>query len=222
MYHSLLKDNINFLYWYSNIHYLFLNSSFLFFFTFRMTKLYDYPKHGCPFRKGKRYFYYHNTGLQNQRWNIFNFYLVWIYITLSSFTTVFVFKFWIWIWMFSIDFIDIAFFAKHSGFISWMTHHLINCPSSICNKVEFLREISLLNILTHAFVEVWFRQGLLIRDLNAHLKMGNVYFVFVPNFSSTDLFWIWHSLYISKSRYPLELSKSSISTWINHLLWWKK
>jgi len=32
----------------------------------RMTKLYDYPKHGCPFRKGKRYFYYHNTGLQNQ------------------------------------------------------------------------------------------------------------------------------------------------------------
>ncbi|XP_066930908.1 prolyl endopeptidase-like [Clytia hemisphaerica] len=32
----------------------------------RMTKLYDYPKHGCPFRRGNRYFYYHNTGLQNQ------------------------------------------------------------------------------------------------------------------------------------------------------------
>uniref|UniRef100_A0A4W3JN66 Prolyl endopeptidase n=1 Tax=Callorhinchus milii TaxID=7868 RepID=A0A4W3JN66_CALMI len=32
----------------------------------RMTELYDYPKYSCPSRKGKRYFYFHNTGLQNQ------------------------------------------------------------------------------------------------------------------------------------------------------------
>ena len=155
MYHSLLKDNNNFLYWYSNIHYLFLNSSFLFFFTFRMTKLYDYPKHGCPFRKGKRYFYYHNTGLQNQRWNIFNFYLVWIYISLSSLTTVFVFKFWIWIWMFSIDFIDIAFFAKHSGFISWMTHHLINCPLKHLPFVIKLNSLGRYHYLTFSHMHLW-------------------------------------------------------------------
>ncbi|XP_048469072.1 prolyl endopeptidase-like [Rhincodon typus] len=32
----------------------------------RMTELFDYPKYGCPCRKGKRYFYFHNSGLQNQ------------------------------------------------------------------------------------------------------------------------------------------------------------
>eukprot|EP00061_Rhincodon_typus_P010749 g35273.t1 len=31
-----------------------------------MTELFDYPKYGCPCRKGKRYFYFHNSGLQNQ------------------------------------------------------------------------------------------------------------------------------------------------------------
>ncbi|XP_037056413.1 prolyl endopeptidase [Peromyscus leucopus] len=33
----------------------------------RMTELYDYPKYSCHFKKGKRYFYFYNTGLQNQR-----------------------------------------------------------------------------------------------------------------------------------------------------------
>ncbi|XP_055512409.1 prolyl endopeptidase-like [Leucoraja erinacea] len=32
----------------------------------RMTELFDYPKYSCPCRKGKRYFYFHNSGLQNQ------------------------------------------------------------------------------------------------------------------------------------------------------------
>lgn len=32
----------------------------------RMTALYDYPKFGCPFKRGKRYFYWYNSGLQNQ------------------------------------------------------------------------------------------------------------------------------------------------------------
>ncbi|XP_066515253.1 prolyl endopeptidase [Hoplias malabaricus] len=32
----------------------------------RMTELYDYPKYSCPFKRGKRYFHFYNTGLQNQ------------------------------------------------------------------------------------------------------------------------------------------------------------
>ncbi|XP_072103314.1 prolyl endopeptidase-like [Mobula birostris] len=32
----------------------------------RMTELFDYPKYSCPCRKGNRYFYFHNSGLQNQ------------------------------------------------------------------------------------------------------------------------------------------------------------
>jgi len=30
------------------------------------TQLYDYPKFGTPFRRGPRYYYYHNSGLQQQ------------------------------------------------------------------------------------------------------------------------------------------------------------
>lgn len=32
-----------------------------------MTELYDYPKYSTPFKRGSRYFYSMNTGLQNQR-----------------------------------------------------------------------------------------------------------------------------------------------------------
>lgn len=32
----------------------------------RLTKLWDYEKHGVPFKRGDRYFYYKNDGLQNQ------------------------------------------------------------------------------------------------------------------------------------------------------------
>jgi prolyl oligopeptidase len=34
--------------------------------TDRLTKLWNYEKYGAPFRRGKRYFYTHNSGLQNQ------------------------------------------------------------------------------------------------------------------------------------------------------------
>lgn len=33
----------------------------------RLTKLWDYPKYSCPFRRGDRYFFFMNSGLQNQR-----------------------------------------------------------------------------------------------------------------------------------------------------------
>ncbi|XP_073432198.1 prolyl endopeptidase isoform X2 [Dendrobates tinctorius] len=33
----------------------------------RMTELYDFPKYSCHFKKGERYFYFYNSGLQNQR-----------------------------------------------------------------------------------------------------------------------------------------------------------
>eukprot|EP00898_Chlorokybus_atmophyticus_P008743 jgi/Chlat1/8870/Chrsp92S09259 len=32
----------------------------------KMTRLFDYPKYGCPFRRGDSYFYFFNTGLQAQ------------------------------------------------------------------------------------------------------------------------------------------------------------
>ncbi|XP_071854374.1 prolyl endopeptidase-like [Apostichopus japonicus] len=32
----------------------------------RLTEMWDYPKYGCPFKRGPRYFYNFNTGLQNQ------------------------------------------------------------------------------------------------------------------------------------------------------------
>eukprot|EP00250_Pteridium_aquilinum_P011102 c19838_g1_i2 orf=123-2585(+) len=32
----------------------------------RITALFDYPKYECPFKRGNKYFYYHNTGLQAQ------------------------------------------------------------------------------------------------------------------------------------------------------------
>lgn len=32
----------------------------------RLTELFDYPKYSCPFKRGDRYFYFHNKGLQNQ------------------------------------------------------------------------------------------------------------------------------------------------------------
>ncbi|XP_066573522.1 prolyl endopeptidase [Amia ocellicauda] len=32
----------------------------------RLTELFDYPKYSCPYKRGNRFFYYHNKGLQNQ------------------------------------------------------------------------------------------------------------------------------------------------------------
>ena len=32
-----------------------------------MTELYDYPKYSVPYKRGPRYYYSYNTGLQNQR-----------------------------------------------------------------------------------------------------------------------------------------------------------
>ncbi|MGH7652912.1 MAG: prolyl oligopeptidase family serine peptidase [Gemmatimonadaceae bacterium] len=33
---------------------------------YRLTRLWDYPRYGAPFKEGGRYFYWENTGLQNQ------------------------------------------------------------------------------------------------------------------------------------------------------------
>lgn len=33
----------------------------------RLTQLWDYPKYSCPFQQGDKYFFYKNSGLQNQR-----------------------------------------------------------------------------------------------------------------------------------------------------------
>lgn len=32
----------------------------------RITEMWDYPKYSCPYKRGEHYFYYHNSGLQNQ------------------------------------------------------------------------------------------------------------------------------------------------------------
>ena len=32
----------------------------------RLTELYDYERYGCPMRRGDFYYYFHNSGLQNQ------------------------------------------------------------------------------------------------------------------------------------------------------------
>lgn len=32
-----------------------------------LTKLFDYPRYDVPFRRGDKYFYFHNSGLQPQR-----------------------------------------------------------------------------------------------------------------------------------------------------------
>ncbi|KAK1156737.1 hypothetical protein AOXY_G25779 [Acipenser oxyrinchus oxyrinchus] len=32
----------------------------------RLTELYDYPKYSCPYKRGNKYFYFYNKGLQNQ------------------------------------------------------------------------------------------------------------------------------------------------------------
>lgn len=42
----------------------------------RMMEIYNYPKYGTPFKRGNRYYYFFNTGLQNQRW-------VWLRFTYS-------------------------------------------------------------------------------------------------------------------------------------------
>lgn len=34
----------------------------------RLTLLFDYPKYSCPFQRGNKFFFYKNSGLQNQRY----------------------------------------------------------------------------------------------------------------------------------------------------------
>ena len=38
-----------------------------------MTKLWDYPKYGCPFKRGETYYYFYNEGLQNQRYRYIHY-----------------------------------------------------------------------------------------------------------------------------------------------------
>lgn len=33
----------------------------------KLTKFYDYPKYGAPFREADKYFYFYNSGLQPQK-----------------------------------------------------------------------------------------------------------------------------------------------------------
>ena len=44
----------------------------------RLTELWNYPKYSSPFRRGDRYFFFKNTGLQNQKY-------VYIYSLFSCF-----------------------------------------------------------------------------------------------------------------------------------------
>ncbi len=44
-----------------------LHSLYMLWYLDRVTELWDYPKYGCPKKHGSKYFYFHNSGLQNQR-----------------------------------------------------------------------------------------------------------------------------------------------------------
>eukprot|EP00043_Microstomoeca_roanoka_P007851 m.75900 g.75900 ORF g.75900 m.75900 type:complete len:702 (-) comp14003_c1_seq1:49-2154(-) len=44
----------------------FLETDFKQKFLTRLKDVFNFPKHGCPFRRGKQYYYWYNTGLQNQ------------------------------------------------------------------------------------------------------------------------------------------------------------
>lgn len=47
---------------------------------FRMTELWNYPKYGCPFKHGNMYYYFHNSGLQNQRLTMSNLFEIFLQI----------------------------------------------------------------------------------------------------------------------------------------------